>query len=125
MDFQSVAGGLSAPILVTCSFMLTKQEELTGLYAGYGFYVYADDRGVSRVVTPDGEEYSARLVQAGKNKGKSLTVRPIKGVPMRISLSFELPPSANSLSALAVNYTIASGIHKLRQVVFRDINISK
>ena len=111
--------------IVTCSFLLTKQEEITGLYRNRGFYMYANERGVSRAFTPEGEEYSAKLIQAGQKKGKYLVVKPLKGVPLRINLSFDLPASVRSFSAIAVNYKLQADVAPRKDIVFRDINISK
>lgn len=110
--------------IVNCSFLMIKQEDITGTYKDRGFYMFANDDGVSRVIAPDGEEYPAKLIQSGEKKGKYIVVNPIKGVPLRVNLSFELPPQVTNLSALAVNFKLQADIAPRKEVVFRDINIS-
>ena len=44
--------------IVTCYFLLTKQADVTGLYQGRGYYIYANNSSfsrASRAITPDGE----------------------------------------------------------------------
>lgn len=114
--------------IVTCYFLLTKQADVNGLYAGRGYYIYANYPSwgtVSRAITPDGEQYSAQSVQAGDDRGDYIVVRPIKGVPLRIGISFNLPTQFQSLNAFAIQYQFQADIAERREIAFENVTISQ
>jgi hypothetical protein len=93
--------------VVTCYVLVTKQADVTEPSQGRGYYIYANYpnfNGVSRAFTSDGEEHSAQVVQAGDKTGKYIDVNLIKGIPMRISISFDIPLQFQSLNAFAMQY---------------------
>lgn len=78
----------------------------------------------SRIVDVSGNEYIAKLVKVGQKEAKQeMDIQFIKGVPTKISFSFEIPPEVTNLAAIEIQYrTNISGL-QYGKTNFRDITI--
>lgn len=79
----------------------------------------------SRMISTSGEEFKATEVQFGQTKSSSdITLRLIRGVPIKAVLSFKGTPSrVSNIAALDVIYHTSSS--SFQSIAFRNVAIQK
>lgn len=106
---------------IICSVLVTNQknenQEFRFLGTGYG------ETTKSRIIDISGNEYTAKLIKIGqKEDSEGISTQLIKGVPIKISFTFQVPREVTKLAVVEVNYQYPATT-KIRQVQLRDVNI--
>jgi hypothetical protein len=108
---------------IICNVLVTNQKNESQEFRFHTRgYVNGSDK--SRIIDTSGNEYIAKLVKIGqKEDSEAVSTQLIRGVPLKISLSFQTPREVTKLAVVEVNYQYPY-TNNYRQVQFRDINIS-
>jgi hypothetical protein len=78
----------------------------------------------SRSFDFSGNEYFAYRAQIGKDRGTGTRTKLLTGIPIKASVSFELPQSATQLAAIEIAYnSYYDYLHHDGTVKFRDVDI--
>ncbi|MBW4556568.1 MAG: hypothetical protein KME59_11610 [Trichormus sp. ATA11-4-KO1] len=104
---------------VTCNLLITKIEDRSGDRDGL-FLVNANN---SRIINVSGEEFVARSIQLGEKQGASAQTNLVSGVPLKASISFEVPAQFSKLALLEVGYTFYNPGYNVRTAQFRNVTI--
>jgi len=113
---------------VTCSLLITNladQDRTVNLYTVYWGRRDSGTRGFDF----SGNEYSALAVQVGKAQGESEGTQLLKGIPIKASVSFEMPRQVTQLAGIEItyyigNYDITGTNNNESKIVFRDVPIT-
>lgn len=112
---------------VTCSLLITNLAE-----KGRNFALYATsyNSGASRCFDFSGNEYYAQMSQVGvgnsQTQGESAVTNLPKGIPIKASVSFEIPRQVNQLAAIELTHNIRDRYGMTtpqRKIMFRDVAI--
>jgi hypothetical protein len=102
----------------TCAFLVTnllKQDRTFHLYAGNNSYS-------PRIIDTSGDEYFSTAVQVGKSEGTVGSAKFIQNIPLKASVTFEIPQGVTKLASLELIYQI-NGINTSYKVEYRDVKI--
>jgi hypothetical protein len=102
-QFQDCKRGIKT---VVCNVLATNLNEDNPKLYLFADYFSSTGPVKSKAVDVSGNEYIAKLVKVGQNQNSSyFQTHFIKGVPTKVSLSFEIPQEVTNLAGLQLDYS--------------------
>lgn len=104
---------------IFCSLLVTNLHDRDAFFS-VGTSASFTTTPIPRVFDSSGNEYSAKFIQLGERKDKKEVVsKIIPGIPIKLVINFEVPPSVSQLTILEVNHTFLTRT----KTEFRNVDI--